>query len=69
MPNPTVYRTSIPYLKTIDEKLKYSAFYFNQHKEDMLRHGKITRVTTHLDFKEKVSEVKMKNNTLPSTYK
>ena len=52
-------------LKTIDdEKLKYLGYYFNQDKEYMLQHGRLTREISRPDFKEKVYQKLMKMITL-----
>jgi hypothetical protein len=51
-------------LKTIyDENLKYLGYYFNQDKEYMLQHGRLTREISRPDFEEKVlSEIDENDN-------
>ena len=50
--------------KIDDEKLKYLAYYFNQDKEYMLQHGRLTREISRPDFKEKVYQKLMTMITL-----
>jgi hypothetical protein len=50
--------------KIDDEKLKYLAYYFNQDKECMLQHGRLTREISRPDFKEKVYQQLMTMITL-----